>query len=98
MARETYNYLTAKKWITPSGEKISDFDYDILQLNDPKNHEVKVKLALLLRNKLDLTKVKTKAVSTESNRVFDTLVKRDTLQKRTQKNTPPSHSFLEGLK
>jgi len=98
VARETYDYLTTEKWQLPSGEKLTDFDKDVLELRDPKNHELKVKMALLLKAKLDLSKIKSKAVTTESNRVFDTLVKRDTLAKRTQKTIPPSNSFLANLK
>ncbi len=98
VAKETYDYLTTEKWVLPSGEKLTDFDKDVLELRDPKNHELKVKMALLLRTKLDLSKVKTKAVTTESNRVFDTLVKREAQAKRTQKTTPPTHTFLDGLK
>lgn len=98
VARETYDYLTTEKWVLPSGEKLTDFDKDVLELRLPKNHEIKVKLALLLRNKLDLSKIKSKAVSAESNRVFDTLVKRDTQQRRTGKTAPAiGKSFLEGL-
>lgn len=98
IARETYDYLTTERWQLPGGEKISQFDKDIIDLKeDPKNHELRVKMALLLRNKLDLTKVKSKAVSAEASKVFDNLVKRDTQIKRTNKTTPPTHSFLDGL-
>lgn len=97
VARETYDYLSTEKWVLPSGEKLTDFDKDILELRDPKNHELKVKLALLLRNKLDLSKIKTKAVTDGSNKVFDNLVKRDAQNRRTQKAAPAPNSFLDGL-
>jgi hypothetical protein len=98
VARETYDYLTSEKWVLPSGEKLTDFDKDILELRDPKNHELKVKLALLLKNKLDLTKIKSKAVTQESNRVFDNLVKREAQVKRTQTlNSMSPKSFLDNL-
>lgn len=98
VARDTYDYLTSERWVLPSGEKLTDFDKDLLELRYPKNHELKVKLALLLKNKLDLTKIKNKAVSAESNRVFDTLVKRDTQARRAGKTAPVAgKSFLDGL-
>lgn len=98
VAKETYDYLTTEKWQLPSGERLTDFDKDLLELRDPKNHEIKVKLALLLRNKLDLSKIKNKQVSEQSNRVFDTLVRRDSQQRRANpKSTPASRGFLEGL-
>lgn len=97
VARETYDYLTTEKWVMPTGEKLTDFDKDILELRDPKNHEFRVKLALLLKSKLDLTKVKTKAITTDSNRVFDSLVRRDAQVRRERKTTQPNSSFLDNL-
>jgi len=98
IARETYEYLTKENWVLPSGEKLTDFDKDILELRDPKNHELKVKLGLLLKNKLDLSKLKNKIISTDSNRVFDSLVKRDTQIRRTNKTASIlGKSFLDNL-
>lgn len=98
VARETFDYLTTERWVLPSGEKLTDFDKDILELRDPKNHEMKVKLALLLKSKLDLSKIKSKVVSAEASRVFDTLVRRDTQQRRTSKTAPAvNKTFLDGL-
>jgi hypothetical protein len=97
VARDTYDYMTSEKWVLPSGEKLTDFDKDILELRDPKNHEMKVKLALLLKQKLDLSKIKQKAITNDSNRVFDSLVKREAQVRRTQKVIPTSKSFLENL-
>ena len=57
-AKETTEYLTVKKWKLPNGELLTDFDKDLLDLRLPNNLELKVKLALLLRNKLDLSNIK----------------------------------------
>lgn len=93
-ARETIDYLYTEKWKLPNGEKLTDFDKDILELKNPKNHELKVKLALLLRNKLDLSKIKpTSTVSTQTKKLFQDLVIKDkTIQRTTSK---PSSSFFD---
>lgn len=97
VARETYDYLTTPKWVTPEGQQITDFENDLRNLEDPRNHELRVKLALLLRNKLDLSKIKAKLVSQESNEVFGRLVKKDN-QVRRVKNTPqPGANFFDIL-
>lgn len=96
VARQAYDFLATEKWQLPNGDKLTDFDKTILELRDPKNHELKIKLGLLLMNGLDLSKVKAKAITTESNKVFDTLIKRDIQTRRTNKIVP-TRSFVDGL-
>jgi hypothetical protein len=69
-AVETLDYLTEKKYKLASGELLSEFDKDLMELNKPENHELKVKLGLLLKKKLDLTTVKKTAVSKKSDQLF----------------------------
>jgi len=97
VVRETYDYLDTEKWQLPSGEKLTDFDKDILELRDPKNIELKLKMALLLKNKLDLSKIKTNLVSKESNRYFEDLVIKDKHIKRTSRPVTSGDSFFSGL-
>lgn len=98
VAKDTINYMFVKKWKLPSGELLTDFDKDILELKKPENHERKVKLALLLRSNLDLTKVKEKAVSKTSNKLFNGLVIKEKTENR-KKTTPSSNtsSIFDGL-
>lgn len=70
-ANETLGYLTDKKYKLATGELLSEFDKDLLELNRAENHEMKLKLALLLKNKLDLTKVKKNTISKESKALFN---------------------------
>ena len=44
---------------------------------------MKVKLWLLLQNNLDLSKVKTKAVSEKTDKLFSNMVTKEKVQKRT---------------
>jgi hypothetical protein len=70
-AVETLDYLTEKKYKLASGELLSEFDKDLMELNKPENHELKVKLGLLLKKKLDLTSVKKSTLSKESGKLFN---------------------------
>lgn len=49
LAQELQDFLVADKWKTSSGETLTDFDRTILELKRPENHEMKVKVALLLK-------------------------------------------------
>ena len=47
-AKETFDYLYTKKWKTPAGKLITDFEKEMLELDSPENYERKVKIGLLL--------------------------------------------------
>jgi len=70
-AQAALEYMTDKKYKLPSGELLSEYDKDLLELSRPENHELKVKLALLLRKKLDLKDVKKTTISKESGKLFN---------------------------
>ena len=70
-AQAALEYMTDKKYKLPSGELLSEYDKDLLELSRPENHELKVKLALLLRKKLDLKDVKKSTISKESGKLFN---------------------------
>lgn len=77
---QTFSYLTDEKWQTPDKQLLTDFDKDILDLNHPQNHQLKVKLAMLmqiLKTDPQLTKLAKKAVSKESNGLFQGLRKQN---------------------
>jgi len=67
---ETIKYMSDKKYKLQSGELLSEYDKDLLELNRPENHELKIKLGLLLRKKLDLTSVKKTTISKKSDALF----------------------------
>lgn len=77
-ADQTYAYITQERYQTPDGDLLTTFDKDILDLKRPENHEMKVKVAMLLqllREDPQLTKLAKKAVSKESNELFKGLKK-----------------------
>lgn len=78
-ARAVHSDLTVKKYKLENGQLLTEFEKDILELNRPANHPLKVKLALLLRTiKKDPT-LKTlgkKAVSKEASTLFQGIKKK----------------------
>jgi phosphoglycolate phosphatase-like HAD superfamily hydrolase len=69
-AEETVEYMSEKKYKLANGELLSEYDKDLMELNRPENHELKIKLGLLLRKKLDLTSVKKTTISKKSDALF----------------------------
>lgn len=49
IAGEVQDFLLTDKYKLPSGETLTDFDRVILEMKRPENHEMKVKVALLLK-------------------------------------------------
>jgi hypothetical protein len=49
LAGELQDFLLVDKYKTTSGETLTDFDRTILELKRPENHEMKVKVGLLLK-------------------------------------------------
>lgn len=77
-AEETFAYATQERYQTPDGQLLTSFDRDILDLKRPENHELKVKVAMLLqllKEDPTLSKLAKRAVSRESNELFKGLKK-----------------------
>lgn len=77
-ADRTFAYLTQERYETKDKQKLTEFDKDILDLSRPENHEMKVKLGMLLqllREDPTLSKLAKKAVSKETNQLFQGLKK-----------------------
>lgn len=94
-AEETFAYTTQERFQTPDGQLLTTFDRDILDLKRPENHELKVKVAMLLQLLKDdpqLTKLAKRAVSKESNELFKGL------QKSAMKTGKKTESTEEGSK
>jgi hypothetical protein len=104
-ANKAVDFLETKKWKLPSGELITDFDRVIMDLQHPQNHEAKVKLALLLLKgyepgkpiSLDLGPVAKKAVSKESNELFNFVKGKKVKSTNAFGESKRKSEFLEGL-
>jgi hypothetical protein len=87
-ADETMTYITEERYQTSDKQLLTEFDKDLLDLNIPQNHPLKVKVAMLLqllKTDPQLTKLAKKAVSKETNSLFQGLKK--TVNKTSSKNT-----------
>jgi hypothetical protein len=83
-ADESLAYMSHKKYKLDSGELLTEYDKDLMELNRPENHELKIKLGLLLRKKLDLSSVKKTTISKKSDALF-TLSTKNSKAKSTEK-------------
>ena len=73
LAGELQDFLLAEKWKTGSGETLTDFDRTILDLKRPENHEMKVKVALLLKileKDPTLSTIQKSGISKKSSELF----------------------------
>jgi hypothetical protein len=93
LANELQDFLTQDKYKTPSGETLTDFDRTILELKRPENHEMKVKIGLLLKileKDPTLSTIQKTGVTKKSNALFGELVK------QTSKTSAKSSKQSEG--
>jgi hypothetical protein len=77
-ADQTFSYLTRDKYKTPDNQLLTEFDRDILDLNRPDRHEMKVKVAMLmqlLKEDPTLSRLSKKAVSKKTSELFSGLKK-----------------------
>lgn len=73
LAKEVQEMLTVDKWKTSSGDTLTDFDKEILELNRPHNYAAKAKIATLLRIiKIDpeLTTIRKAGITKQTNTLF----------------------------
>jgi hypothetical protein len=73
LAGELQDFLLVDKYKTPSGETLTDFDRTILELKRPENHEMKVKVALLLKileKDPTLSTIQKSGITKKSNDLF----------------------------
>jgi len=73
LVSEIQDFLLVDKYKTASGETLTDFDKTILELKRPENHEMKVKVALLLKiieKDPTLSTIQKSGISKKSNELF----------------------------
>ena len=99
IANELQDFLLVDKWKTESGETLTDFDKNILELKRPENHASKVKLALLLKlleNDPTLSTIQKRGVSTKSSQLFKDVARQKTATKRVAANKKqPATSWFQ---
>ena len=103
LANELQDFLLVDKWKTPTGETLTDFDRSILDLKRPENHELKVKVGLLLKmleKDPTLSTIQRAGVTKKSNQLFGEVARQVTKsktvasKKTTSNNKKPNSWFL----
>lgn len=98
LANELQDFLLVDKWKTPAGENLTDFDRAILDLKRPENHELKVKVGLLLKmleKDPTLSTIQRSGVTKKSNKLFGEVARQ--VRKSgspSSKNNKPNSWFL----
>ena len=100
IANELQDFLLVDKWKTPSGETLTDFDRAILDMKKPENHEMKVKVGLLMKileKDPSLSTIQRKGASKQTNVLFGEIARQVTKDKSStsrKKGSKPSKWFL----
>ncbi len=84
IASELQDFLLVDKWKTPSGETLTDFDRAILDMKRPENHEMKVKVGLILKmleKDPTLSTIQRTGVTKKSNQLFGEVARQVTKAK-----------------
>jgi len=86
LATELQDFLLVDKWKTPTGETLTDFDRAILDMKRPENHEMKVKVGLLLKmleKDPTLSTIQRTGVTKKSNQLFGEVARQVSKAKTT---------------
>lgn len=101
LATELQDFLLVDKYKTPSGETLTDFDRTILELKRPENHELKVKVGLLLKileKDPTLSTIQKTGITKKSNELFGEVARQATKSSVKssggQKQNKPNSWFL----
>jgi hypothetical protein len=84
IASELQDFLLVDKWKTPTGETLTDFDRAILDMKKPENHEMKVKVGLILKmleKDPTLSTIQRTGVTKKSNQLFGEVARQVTKAK-----------------
>lgn len=97
LAKQVQEMLTVEKWKTSSGETLTDFDKEILDLNRPQNYAMKAKLATLLQIlKVDpeLSTIKKAGITKQTNTLFSEVAQKAQKASKPKLETSPSWKGL----
>lgn len=94
LATELQDFLITDRYKTGSGEMLTEFDKTILELKRPENHEMKVKVALLLKileKDPTLSTIQKTGVTKKSNELFGEVARQASKSSiKSSKSTPTS--------
>jgi hypothetical protein len=99
LAGELQDFLLVDRYKTSSGETLTEFDRTILELKRPENHEMKVKVALLLKileKDPTLSTIQKTGITKKSNDLFGEVARQASKSsvKSSSKPNKPNSWFL----
>jgi len=98
LAGELQDFLLVDKYKTASGETLTDFDKAVLELKRPENHEMKVKVALLMKileKDPTLSTIQKTGITKKSNELFGEVARQvEKSSIRGSKSQPKSNSWF----
>lgn len=100
LANELQDFLLVDKYKTATGETLTDFDRAILELKRPENHEMKVKVGLLLKileKDPTLSTIQKTGISKKSNELFGEVARQVSKEKKSSSSRPGSSSIFSSL-
>ena len=98
LANELQDFLLVDKYQTSSGEKLTEFDRQILELKRPENHELKVKVGLLMKileTDPTLSTIQKRGISKKSDDLFSEVARQTSKSaiKSKQASSKPTSWF-----
>lgn len=95
LANELQDFLLVDKYQTSSGEKLTEFDRQILELKRPENHALKVKLGLLMKileTDPSLSTIQKRGITKKSDDLFTEVARQSSKSavKSTKSSSPTS--------
>jgi hypothetical protein len=97
LANELQDFLLVDKWRTPAGENLTDFDRAILDLKRPENHEMKVKVGLLMKTlekDPTLSTIQRKGVTKQTNKLFEEVTKHKSRKPSSSENSKSTKKWF----
>jgi hypothetical protein len=98
LAGELQDFLLVDKYKTANGETLTDFDRAILELKRPENHEMKVKVALLMKileKDPTLSTIQKTGITKKSNELFGEVARQvEKSSVKGSKSQPKSNSWF----
>lgn len=92
---QAFDFLYTKKYKTPDGQTLTEFDKFILDTKRPENHALRVKIALLKLMDFDFSKIEKRGVTKESSSIFQELAQKKSKKSGTSQKKAEISSWFQ---
>lgn len=94
-ARKAFDFLSTKKYKLPDGQLLTEFDKFILESKRPENIQKRLLIALLQMDNFNFGNIKKKALTEETNSIFETVQRKTIKKNRDATKTPQTSKSAE---